>query len=162
MNGQRPLGNPSFTLPPIMLGPHHPLCAANQRPGGQRWVTGSGRTRAIACGPALKMVGRQPGQPPKARSADKVLSPITGRAILVNGQAFQKVLELGYIFREGQFFHKNCVDASTGEPFATIGARPQEQDTGKQPQRSGGATVARSAGAHPSSRVFRYLLWSWR
>lgn len=168
VNAHRPpAGSPAFALPPLVLDPHHPLCAATQRSGGQRWVTGSGRTRAIACRSVFMAAARQPGEPAKDLPPEKVLSPITGRTIRVNGQAFQKVLELGYIFFDGQLLHKNFVGASKGGP--ANGARPQGQDTRKQAarrqapgQRSTGATVARSAGARPSSRAGRCCLWPWR
>ena len=74
----------------------------------------------------------------------KVLSPITGRAIRVNGPAFQKVLELGYILHNGELMHKNQRDgASNGK---AVPAR-------KRPPQPGGATVARSAGGAARVRV---------
>ncbi|EKX49172.1 hypothetical protein GUITHDRAFT_136328 [Guillardia theta CCMP2712] len=43
---------------------------------------------------------------------ERVRSPITGRLINVDGPAYQKVIELGYILVDGQFIHRNKLDFS--------------------------------------------------
>ena len=43
-------------------------------------------------------------------SRKKVRSPLTGRQIYVGGSAFQNVIDLGYIFVNGELVHRNCVE----------------------------------------------------
>ncbi len=98
---------------------------------------------------------------PGGAGAEKVKSPITGRLINVGGPAFQKVLDLGYVLKDGLLIHRNCIPGVSDE-----GAALQSGDAGGSGGGGGGpaaadtasaAAVAAAAGDAKLRRVFNRL-----
>jgi hypothetical protein len=50
----------------------------------------------------------------------KVKSPLTGRLIYVGGPAFQRIIDLGYIFVDDQLVHRNCVEQGPGGEYTIL------------------------------------------
>ncbi len=74
--------------------------------------------------------------------AEKVKSPITGRLINVGGPAFQKILDLGYVLKDGQLIHRNCFPGVSDE-----GAAPQPGGAGGTPPSADTSATAAAAAA---------------